>query len=168
MDLAGLMRDFLEQATYLEMTTASRVTSSLRTRLARLARPMCTKFVQLSGLQASEEFDVPMLLLCITTTLSPSYVLKESRWACCRSDGPVVEGWVAFKGYPLLGRAKPLRPEDKLKSIVARLHCHLSPALGDQKKQAMRAELTQAIATTRRLGSVPRCGGPSGSKIKKL
>lgn len=50
-------------------------------------------------------------------------------------------GWVAFKGYPLLGRAKPLRLEDKLKSIVAILHCHLSPALGDLKKQAMRAEL---------------------------
>lgn len=111
---------------------------------------------------------MPMLLRCITTTLSPSYVQKESRWACCRSDGPLVEGWVAFKGYPLLGRAKPLRPEDKLKSIVAILHCHLSPALGDQKKQAMRTGLRGTIATTCRLGIGRWCGGPQGSKIKKL
>lgn len=70
------------------------------------------------------------MLLCITSTLSPNYVPKESRWACCRSDGTLVERGGPFKGHPLLGRARPARPEDKLKSIVANLHCHLSPALG--------------------------------------
>lgn len=67
----------------------------------------------------------------------PNYFQKQSRWACCRSDGPLMEGG-PFKGYPLLGRAKPPRPKEKLKAIVTRLHCHLRPALDDQKKKSKR------------------------------
>ena len=59
--------------------------------------------LQLSPLQASEEFDVPRVLLCITTTLSLSYVQKESRWECCRSDGPLMEGGVVQGVTPVGG-----------------------------------------------------------------
>lgn len=111
-----------------------------------------------------------MCLICCSVLqppCPPSYVLKESRWACCRSDGPLMEGG-PFKGHPLLGRARPSRPEDKLKSIVANLHYHLSPALADQKKQTTRAELEwpkwERIATTRRPGSLLLVGPLLGIK----
>lgn len=41
-----------------------------------------------------------LMLLCITSTLSPNSVPKESRWACCRSDGPLVERGGRSRGTP--------------------------------------------------------------------
>lgn len=121
----------------------------------------------MSLLQASEEFDVPQVLLCITTTLSPQLFPKtvsvgvlQIGWATDGRGGP-------FKGYPLLGRAKPPRPKEKLKAIVTRLHCHLRPALdGQKKKQTMMAESKVGM----------KCDGPvalstwtpRSQKIKKL
>lgn len=133
--------------------------------------PRVQECVQSSPLQASEEFDGPKMLLCITTNLSPNYVQKQSRWACCRSDGPLVEGG-PFKGHPLLGRARPSRPEDKLKSIVAKLHCHLSPALADQKKASEegRSEWPELGGNCHNM-STWKCafgGPPRDQKIKKL
>lgn len=145
------------------MTTGNCVSPSL----GACHVPCVQECVQLLLLEIEEEFDAPLMLPCITTTLSLNYVLKESRWACCRSDGLLWEG-VRFKGYPLLGRAKPSLPEDKLKSIVARLDCHLSPAMDDQKKQTSRAELSG-----RRLPQhvdLQACfwWAPRDQKIKKL
>lgn len=77
-----------------------------------------------------------------------------------------------FKGHPLLGRARPSRPEDKLKSIVAKLHCHLSPALADQKKASEqgRSEWPELGGNCHNM-STWKCafgGPPRDQKIKKL
>lgn len=53
--------------------------------------------VQSLSLRASEDIDVPQVLPCITTTLPPNYFQKQSRWECCRSGGPPMEGG-PFKG----------------------------------------------------------------------
>lgn len=65
-------------------------------------------------------------------------------------------------GTPCHVAGEPPRPEDKLKSIVTGLYCHMRPALSDQKKQAMRAGSDGN--RLRRYFDL----GPSESKMKKL
>lgn len=122
----------------------------------------CVCVDEMSSLQASEEFDVPQVLLCITTTLSPQLFPKTV------SVGVLQIGWDTdgrggpFKGYPLLGRAKPPRPKEKLKAIVTRLHCHLRPALDDQKKASDKSRIKSGNEVRRARGTVNLA--PSGVK----